>query len=60
MRNLLIATTLFVATQVNAQIKTPQASLKSEIDQTIGLTNLSVDYFRPAKKGRLVFGDLEK
>lgn len=58
MRKLLIAATLFVATQVNAQIKTPQASLKTEIDQTVGLTNLSVDYFRPAKKGRLVFGDL--
>ena len=58
MRKLLIAATLFVATQVNAQIKTPQASLKSEIDQAVGLTNVSIDYFRPAKKGRLVFGDL--
>jgi len=58
MRKLLIAATLFVAAQVNAQIKTPQASLKSEIDQAVGLTNVSVDYFRPAKKGRLVFGDL--
>lgn len=58
MKKLLIATALFAATQINAQIKTPQASLKSEIDQTVGLTNVSIDYFRPAKKGRLVFGDL--
>lgn len=58
MEKLLLAATLFVAMQVNAQIKTPQASLKAEVDQAVGLTNVSVDYFRPAKKGRLVFGDL--
>ena len=58
MKKLLLAATLFVAMQVNAQIKTPQASLKAEVEQAVGLTNVSVDYFRPAKKGRLVFGDL--
>lgn len=58
MRKLLIAATLFVATQLNAQIKTPQASLKAEVEQMVGLTDIDINYFRPAKKGRLVFGDL--
>ena len=58
MKKLIIAAALIFAVQANAQIKTPQPSLKAEIEQTVGLTNVSVDYFRPAKKGRLVFGDL--
>ncbi|UUV21205.1 DUF2911 domain-containing protein [Paenimyroides aestuarii] len=58
MKKLLIAAALIVAIQTNAQIKTPQASLKAEVEQMVGLTDVEVDYFRPAKKGRLVFGDL--
>lgn len=58
MKKILIAAALIVAIQTNAQIKTPQASLKAEVEQMVGLTDVEVDYFRPAKKGRLVFGDL--
>lgn len=58
MKKLLIAAALFVAIQTSAQIKTPQASLKAEVEQMVGLTGVDVNYFRPAKKGRLVFGDL--
>ncbi|HUH26124.1 MAG TPA: DUF2911 domain-containing protein, partial [Flavobacterium sp.] len=58
MKKIIIAVALVFAMQVNAQVKTPQASPKSEIEQTIGLTKVEVDYNRPAKKGRLVFGDL--
>ncbi len=58
MKKLIIAVALIFAVQANAQIKTPQASLKAEIEQAVGLTTIDVEYFRPAKKGRLVFGDL--
>lgn len=58
MKKLIIAAALIFAVQANAQIKTPQASLKAEIEQAVGLTTIDVEYFRPAKKGRLVFGDL--
>lgn len=58
MKKLAVAVALVLAIQANAQIQTPQASLKAEIEQTVGLTNVDVQYFRPAKKGRLVFGDL--
>lgn len=54
----MIAVALVFAFQTNAQVQTPQASPKSEIDQVVGLTTVEVDYYRPAKKGRLVFGDL--
>lgn len=58
MKKLAVAVALVLAIQANAQIQTPQASLKAEIEQSVGLTNVDVQYFRPAKKGRLVFGDL--
>lgn len=58
MKKLIIAAAFIFAVQANAQIKTPQASLKAEIEQAVGLTTIDVEYFRPAKKGRLVFGDL--
>lgn len=58
MKKLVVAVAFIFALNVQAQIKTPQASLQAEIEQTIGLTKVDVDYFRPAKKGRLVFGDL--
>jgi len=58
MKKLAVAVALVLAIQANAQIQTPQASLKAEVEQSVGLTNVDVQYFRPAKKGRLVFGDL--
>ncbi len=58
MKKLVLVAAMFVAIQANAQIKTPQASLKAEVEQVVGLTDFDINYFRPAKKGRLVFGDL--
>lgn len=42
----------------NAQIKTPQSSPSSKIEQTVGLTNITLEYSRPSMKGRVIFGDL--
>ena len=41
-----------------AQIKTPAPSPSSKLDQTIGLTEVSVEYARPSMKGRTIFGNL--
>jgi hypothetical protein len=43
---------------VEAQVKTPQASPKSVLNQVVGLTDVTVEYSRPSAKGRIVFGDL--
>ena len=58
MKKLVLATAFIFAMNAQAQIKTPQASLKSDVEQMVGLTKVDVEYYRPAKKGRLVFGDL--
>lgn len=41
-----------------AQIKTPAPSPSAKIEQAIGLTDVSVEYSRPAMRGRTIFGDL--
>ena len=43
---------------IEAQVKTPQPSPKSVIQQTVGLTEVEIEYSRPSAKGRIVFGDL--
>ncbi len=49
---------LLTAVLVSAQVKTPQPSPSSTIKQTVGLTEVSVEYSRPSVKGRTIFGDL--
>lgn len=47
-----------MVTAVKAQIKTPQPSPFSKVEQVVGLTDVSVEYSRPAMRGRTIFGDL--
>lgn len=41
-----------------AQIQTPQASPQAVIEQTVGLTDVKIDYSRPSARGRAVYGEL--
>jgi len=41
-----------------AQLKTPQPSPLSKIEQVVGLTDVSIEYSRPSMKGRTIFGNL--
>lgn len=43
---------------LNAQITTPQPSPATTIKQVVGLTDVTLEYSRPAMKGRTIFGDL--
>ena len=59
MKKLLIALAIILAPFVSeGQIKTPQASPKGFIKQTVGLTDVEVTYSRPGARGRAVFGNL--
>ena len=55
---LLSAICLFMVGTSQAQIKTPAPSPSCKIEQTIGLTTVSLDYSRPAMRGRVIFGNL--
>ena len=59
MKKLIItASFLMIAMVSNAQVVTPKSSPNAEVEQMVGLTVVDVNYARPAKKGRLVYGDL--
>jgi hypothetical protein len=59
MKKMIIALALFVAgLSAEAQLRTPQSSPKTTINQVVGLTDVEITYSRPSAKGRVVFGNL--
>jgi hypothetical protein len=59
MKKILIAFALIITPFIaEAQLKTPQASPKATVFQTVGLTDIEIVYCRPAARGRAVFGNL--
>ncbi|MFL2592336.1 MAG: DUF2911 domain-containing protein [Flavobacteriaceae bacterium] len=59
MQKLFILLSIFLSSPIlNAQLKSPVASPRANLSQDIGLVNISVDYSRPSKKGRTIFGNL--
>ncbi|WP_348822297.1 DUF2911 domain-containing protein [Flavobacterium aestuarii] len=59
MKKILIALAFMIAPLLaEAQLKTPQASPKATVFQTVGLTDVEIVYSRPAARGRAVFGNL--
>jgi tetratricopeptide (TPR) repeat protein len=59
MKKLLITGAFLLAlTFSEAQIRTPQASPSAHIEQTVGLTDVKIEYSRPSARGRSVYGEL--
>lgn len=56
----LIIAGLFVSISASAQINAPQPSPSATLKQTIGITDVEVNYSRPGVKDRVIFGELEK
>jgi len=50
--------TLLLAVPAVAQVKYPQASPHAVLKQTVGTTDVTIDYHRPGVKGRKVWGAL--
>ncbi len=60
MKNILASFALSVGTilSASAQLQTPKASPFAKIEQRVGLTDIKIEYSRPSKNERVVFGDL--
>ncbi|MEB8345165.1 DUF2911 domain-containing protein [Flavobacteriaceae bacterium KMM 6898] len=59
MKKLVLILLAVVATySVQAQIETPAPSPAAKLWQTVGLTDVTLDYSRPSMRGRTIFGDL--
>ena len=54
----LVCFVLLAAVSVQAQMETPQPSPAAMKKQTVGLTEVTLEYSRPAMRGREIFGDL--
>ncbi len=53
-----LLTSIALTVCASAQIKMPQPSPASEVQQTVGVTKFKVSYSRPGAKDRDIFGDL--
>lgn len=49
---------LFLITGLEAQIKYPRISPVAKIEQQLGLSSISVEYSRPAARGRQIIGEV--
>ena len=58
MKKLFILLSISIGTFSFGQITTPQASPQAKVEQKVGLADISISYYRPGKKGRVVFGDV--
>ena len=54
---LLLAVSLFCSITF-AQVRTPQPSPKAKISQVVGMTDFTIEYARPSKRGRAIVGNL--
>jgi len=57
-RFLIAALVTFGASTLNAQLQRPMASPLGKIEQKVGLTDIKVEYSRPSKNNRVIFGDV--
>jgi len=53
----LLATVMSAPSAAQARMRAPDASPRAQVSQTVGITQVSVDYSRPGVKGRDVFHD---
>lgn len=58
MKKLIYMLAFCVSSTALAQVQTPQPSPSSKIQQTVGLTEVSVEFSRPSKRGRDLMGAL--
>ena len=56
MRSILFTILFFISYLNYSQINTPITSPASELSQMVGLTEIEVQYSRPSKRGRVIFG----
>ena len=58
MKPIFLISILFVTLSIHAQIQRPQLSPKAKLVQTVGLSEVTIDYARPSVRARTIFGDI--
>lgn len=57
-KTVLFFSALVLSLGLYAQMQTPQPSPLQKLEQKVGLTDVTLEYSRPSKKGRTIFGGL--
>ena len=58
MKNFIFSLCLLLSFNIFSQIQTPAPSPATNVQQTIGLTDITLEYARPSVRNRVVFGNL--
>ncbi|HTO35314.1 MAG TPA: DUF2911 domain-containing protein [Flavobacterium sp.] len=58
MKKIFLASMFLTIATMSAQVNTPAPSPRALVNQTVGLTEVEIEYNRPSAKGRTIFGDL--
>ena len=58
MKNFIFSLCLLLSFNISSQIQTPAPSPATKVQQTIGLTDITLEYARPSVRDRVVFGNL--
>lgn len=58
MKKIIVFSFALITWSSYAQITTPKASPLAKIEQKVGLADITIQYSRPGKKDRVVFGDV--
>jgi hypothetical protein len=58
MKKIILLVALFGSSIAMGQISTPRASPLGKTEQKVGLADISISYYRPAKNDRTIFGDV--
>lgn len=58
MKSIAFSLVCFVTLGLNAQIQRPMASPSAKVEQKVGLTDVKVEYYRPSKNNRVIFGEV--
>lgn len=57
-KRMLLSCFMTVALGAMAQLPRPMASPQAKVEQKVGLTDLKVEYYRPSKNNRVVYGEV--
>ena len=57
-KQLLFVSILSLTFTATAQLPRPMASPQAKVEQKVGLTDLKVEYYRPSKNNRIIFGEV--
>ena len=58
MKRIVLFLLVAVSFSSQAQIQRPMASPLAKVEQRVGLTDVKIEYFRPSKNNRVIFGDV--